>query len=341
MKKIVVVGSANMDSTLKVDSFDFTSSFLGEGLNKLGAAKSDVLGGKGANQAVSAKLQSEGTDTKIYFIGCVGEDESGVTVLENLHKLGIDYSGVEVLKGKNTDGRMIFVDNQGQNRMIGYGDCIKELKPELLFDEKRRKILDDADYILAQMKMPKETVEALIKYAEENNKPMLLDPTPLENSSILFDDNLINKIKYLTPNEEEAYALAMYEKGLSPNEAKKRFENLILLNNRNKIIEEITKFVSNHPNVIATLGDQGVVYNEQGKIFNKKPYTNKCIDSTGAGDTFNGAFIAAISRGENIHTAIDYALADCAVKIQHEGAQNGMQKLSQTKKYLQDKEYTM
>ena len=330
MSNIVVIGSANMDSTLYVDSFDFTNPFSSEGLNILGGAKMNVLGGKGANQAVSACKQLNKTDNKVYFIGCIGGDESGITVEENLEKLGIDRTGILVLEEKNTDGRMIFVDKNGQNRMIGYGDCIKELKPDVLFDSIRKPILDNADFLVAQMKMPKETVKALIEYAEECGKPLLLDPTPLENTKMLFEDDLIRKVAYLSPNEEEAFALAMYEKGLTTEEAKERYEK----EDKAFVLKTITELVTSHPNIVATLGENGVLYQDQGKLVHKKAYPTKCIDSTGAGDTFNGAFIAGIARGENIHTAIDYALVDCANKVQQKGAQNGMQTLQETEEYL-------
>ncbi len=325
MKKIVVIGSANMDTTHRVETFP--NNLTSEGLNNI-LETNRVLGGKGANQAVSAALQSQGTDTQIYFIGCIGKDEAGIKILESLKEREIDYTGVRVLD-KETDGRVILVDKDGNNQMFGYGDCIKELTPEIVFNEKTNQIMQDADIIIIQMKMPAETVEKVIEFCEKNGKTLIIDPTPIEKSSLLTEKGLLDKATFLTPNEEEAFALAMYEKKYTSDEIKKMYNAML----RDDILRIIEEFVGKHHNVIATLGDKGVMYYNR-VIRHKKPYPTKCIDSTGAGDTFNGAFAAALSRGEDLDTAIDYALMDCANKVKYPGAQNGMQTLEETKRDL-------
>lgn len=326
MKNIVVIGSANMDTTHYV--VEFPTDLTSECINNVEDVIR-VLGGKGANQAVSASLQSEGTDNKVYFIGCVGQDESGVEILKKFKESNINYFGVEVLKDTSTDGRIIFVDKDGNNKMLGYGNCVKQLLPSIVFNEKNKPIMDQADIVMLQMKMPDETTEKIIEFCNQSGKVLLIDPTPIEKSSLLAKKGLIDNITYLTPNEEEAYALAMYEMGYDLDTIKEHYSKSTE-ENKMKIIRAL---VEKHPNVIATLGSKGVMYNNNG-VKVQKPYTDKCIDSTGAGDTFNGAFIGAIARGESLESAIDYAMVDCAHKVKYKGAQNGMQTYKETKRDL-------
>lgn len=323
MSNIIIIGSANMDTSCYLEG-DFPEVLTAEGLNQVEKTET-VLGGKGFNQAVSAKKQSS-QDDRISFIGCIGEDKQGVSIIEKLKEMRIDYSGVKVLKDKKTDGRIIFVDKNGNNRMIGYGDCVKELKPSVFEDENIQKKISEADFIMIQMKMPEETVEYLIDYCEKNGKTLLIDPTPPEKSSLLLRKGLLDKASFLTPNEEEAYALSKYEEGFSFEEIKGMFKK----ENKVQILESIRRLIKNHPNIVATLGENGVMYNNNGIVNVKNAYKTKCIDSTGAGDTFNGAFITAIARGENLNEAVKCAQMSSSIKVQFAGAQNGMPTLDET-----------
>lgn len=327
MSNIVIIGSANMDTTHYLNS-EFPQDLTEEGANTI-VKSLRVLGGKGANQAISTKKQAGKMD-KVSFIGCVGKDQAGLQIIENLKESGIDYSGVKVLDGMQTDGRIIFVDKNGNNKMMGYGDCIKQLTPKMLSDEGIQRVLEDSDMVMIQMKMPEDTVEYIIKYCDENKKRILIDPTPLEKSSTLVTKNLLGKATYLTPNEEEAYALSQYTKGHNFDEVQQMFKKTT----KHQRLDDIRELVQKYPNVIATLGENGVEYNNNGRIIVKKTYPTHCKDSTGAGDTFNGAFIAAIARGENLDTAIDYALMSSSIKVRYEGAQNGMPSYEETKEEL-------
>lgn len=328
MANIVIIGSANMDTTHYLDG-EFPQDLTAEGSNAI-AKSLIVLGGKGANQAVSVAKQTENGEHDITFVGCVGKDESGVKIIEQFKKNGIDYSGVKVLDGMKTDGRIIFVDKQGNNRMMGYGDCIKQLTPELISNEGIQEILKDADIVVIQMKMPTETVEYIINYCAENNKRVLIDPTPLEKSSALVTKGLLDKATYLTPNEDEAYALSQYVKGYNLDEVQQMFKKT----SKYQRLDEIKELVQKYPSVIATLGENGVAYNNNGRVIIKKTYPTQCKDSTGAGDTFNGAFTAAIARGEELNTAMEYALMASSMKVRYEGTQNGMPTYEETKKEL-------
>lgn len=324
MSKIVVIGSANMDTTHYL-STEFPDELTQESLNEI-IKTARVLGGKGANQARAAKLQSK--ENKVYFIGCVGEDESGVKMLEEFKRVGVDFRGVKVLKGKTTDGRIIDVDKNGENRMKGYGDCIKELKPELI----DMTILENADIVAIQMKMPQETVKFVIEYCKQNNKSLVIDPTPPEKANILMEEGakLLGDAAYLTPNEEEAFALIKYGEGKDITQIKKEFKETP----KEVRLQMIQDFVAKHPNVIATIGGDGVIYHNGKGAIRKRTFPTECKDSTGAGDTFNGAFIASLARGEKLEKAIEYGLMASSMKVRYEGAQNGVPTYEEVTKAL-------
>ncbi len=325
MSRIVVIGSANMDTTHYLAS-EFPDDLTQESLNEI-IKTARVLGGKGANQARASKLQSKGD--KVYFIGCVGEDESGVKMLEEFKRVGVDFRGVKVLKGKNTDGRIIDVDKNGENRMKGYGDCVKELKPEVI----DMTILEKADIVAIQMKMPQETVKFVIDYCKRNNKPLVIDPTPPEKANILMENaaTLLGQATYLTPNEEEAFALIKYAEGKDITQIKKEFKETP----KEERLKMIQDFVKKHPNVVATIGGEGVIYHNGRDAIRKRTFPTECKDSTGAGDTFNGAFIASLARGEDLDRAIEYGLMASSMKVRYEGAQNGVPTYEEVTKALE------
>ena len=325
MSKIVVIGSANMDTTHYLNS-DFPDDLTQESLNEI-VKTARVLGGKGANQARASKLQSK--DDQVYFIGCIGQDEAGLKMLEEFKRVGVNFKGVKVLKGKNTDGRIIDVDKNGENRMKGYGDCIKELKPESI----DMTILENADIVAIQMKMPQETVKFVIEYCKNNNKPLVIDPTPPEKANILMVDNakLLMEATYLTPNEEEAFALIKYAEGKDIVQIKKEFKETP----KEVRLQMIQEFVAKHPNVVATIGGDGVIYHDGKNVIRKRTFPTECKDSTGAGDTFNGAFIAALARKEKLDKAIEYGLMASSMKVRFEGAQNGVPTYEDTKRMIE------
>ena len=325
MSKIVVIGSANMDTTHYLNS-DFPDDLTQESLNEI-VKTARVLGGKGANQARASKLQSK--DDQVYFIGCIGQDEAGLKMLEEFKRVGVNFKGVKVLKGKNTDGRIIDVDKNGENRMKGYGDCIKELKPESI----DMTILENADIVAIQMKMPQETVKFVIEYCKNNNKPLVIDPTPPEKANILMLDNakLLMEATYFTPNEEEAFALIKYAEGKDIVQIKKEFKETP----KEVRLQMIQEFVAKHPNVVATIGGDGVIYHDGKNVIRKRTFPTECKDSTGAGDTFNGAFIAALVRKEKLDKAIEYGLMASSMKVRFEGAQNGVPTYEDTKRMIE------
>lgn len=324
-KNVIFLGSINMDIKHTVDEFPEEGS--NENTNEI-LSTEKVLGGKGANQAVATLKQSNGVNVSI--IGCVGKDEAGLVALTNLRDSGVDISRVKVVIDKKTDGRIITVNKKGENRMIGYGDCIKQLLPSMIDEEQ----LKNADIIAIQLKMPPETVRYVIEICKRHNKKLVIDPTPPDKSAILVQNNyeLLRQATYLTPNEEEAFALIKYAEGKNMQEIKKEFQ-ATSPEERLKMIEEL---VRKYPNVVATIGEGGVIYNSNGKVVRKATYPTVCKDSTGAGDTFNGAFIGSMTRDEALDKSIEFGLMASSIKVRYSGAQNGVPLYEETQKAIND-----
>ena len=322
MAKILFIGSANMDKTLYLKT-EHPDELTQECLNEIQKV-AKLLGGKGANQARANRIQS--TNDEIYFVGCVGDDDNGRSIITELTNVGVNTEGIKVLEDFKTDGRIITVDKNGDNKMMGYGDCIKQLTPEMIDSE----LLESSDIVAIQMKMPEETVKYVIEYCKKHKKTLVIDPTPLEKTAILMKNNqeLLNVATYLTPNEEEAFALIGYMNGKDSATIKKEFKET----SEDKRLEMIEKFVGKFPNVVATIGKHGVIYNNNGKVIRKETYPTVCKDSTGAGDTFNGAFIASMARGEKLPESIDYGLLVSSMKVRYEGAQEGVPTFEEAKK---------
>ena len=331
MAKIVVIGSANMDTTHYLKG-DFPDECTQESLNEI-ERTARVLGGKGANQARAAKLQSKAD--KVYFIGCVGKDESGLSILEEFRNVKVNFSGINLLENTATDGRIIYVNKNGDNKMMGYGDCVKQLKPDVIDLD----ILTNADIVAIQMKMPPETCRFVIDYCQKHNKPLIIDPTPPEKATILAenDGELLREATYFTPNEEEAFALIKFLEGkTSMKEINEEFKQTP----KDVRLKMIEKLVERFPNIVATIGGDGVIYNN-GKVIRKATYPTICRDSTGAGDTFNGAFIASLARGENIDKAVEFGLMASSIKVQYRGAQNGVPTYEETLKAIEKAQKTV
>lgn len=360
MPKVVFIGSANMDKSIKLKA-KIPGQLTRECTNE--STETITPGGKALNQALAFIKQFPGAD--VHFIGCVGTeikpgknvpeiDANGQVLKEILEKAGIGIEGLKVIdkvieekvkkpdgtfemqkRRVKTDGRVITVSGEdGDYRMTGYGDCIKELTRENI--PEMDSILEGADLVVIQLKMPPETVRYVIEYCSRNNVKLLVDPTPLDKSRILVENNceLLKKATYLSPNEEEAFALAMYAAGKNLEE----IDALFRTTSSKQRTEMIKALVRTSPNIFATMGGDGVIFNRDGEIITQETYPTFCNDATGAGDTFNGAFAAAIMRDEDYETAILYGLMASSLKVQRDGAQNGVPSYEEIENRMEEEE---
>src|SRR5215470_10804766 len=263
--RIAVVGSANIDLTT------FASRFPKPGETIFGDKFDLGFGGKGANQAVAARLC--GAD--VFMVARVGSDLFGPATIENFKKLGIDATHVKQVEGLSSGVAPIFVDPSGQNRIIvvkGANDALKPADVDAAADT-----LKSTDCIVLQFEIPLETVYYTIQFARKNNIRCILNPAPAQP----IDLKAVADLDYFVPNESEAETIT----GLpvkSVDDAKKCAEKLL---------------GSGIRRVLITLGANGSLLAGKDGMEHVPAFAVKSVDSTGAGDAFIGSFATFLGEG--------------------------------------------
>src|SRR5690554_293080 len=191
MGKIVVIGSINMDYTALVHKLPVVGETLLAHNFKMSG------GGKGANQAMAAAIFSD----SVKMIGMVGDDIAGHALYEQMQKKGVDVSCVEFCDTP-TGNALIYVDDNGRNTIVVYPGANHQLTPAII--RKYEDVIKEADLVMMQLEIPLETVKEATEIAYKNNVPVLLNPAPAQK----LDEELLNKITYITPNETELLRLA-------------------------------------------------------------------------------------------------------------------------------------
>ena len=289
MGKIVVIGSANTDLVIN------TSRIPEPGETVLGGRFMMAAGGKGANQAVAA--QRLGAD--VTFVACVGDDLFGKDSLDGYSREGMNTSLVSVKGGVPSGVASIFVDADAENVIVVAPGANSELgKAEI---EAAEKEIEKADFVLMQLETPMETVEYAAARAFEAGTRIVLNPAPAAELS----DALLSRLWLITPNRTEAQLIT----GLpvtNEEEAAAAAESLV------------AKGVKN---VVITLGSKGayVLSEDFRGVVPANPV--KAVDTTAAGDTFNGALCVALSEGRGLPDACRFAAKASAISVTRAGAQ--------------------
>ncbi|WP_404331800.1 ribokinase [Mesobacillus maritimus] len=259
-----------------------------KGETLLGQSFKTVPGGKGANQAVAAsRLGAE-----VYMIGCVGEDEFGKIILDNFKKNGVHTNYVKPVTHIETGTAHITLA-EGDNSIIVVEGANRYVTPEYI--ETALDVILSADMVLIQQEIPEETVEYVAQICHEKGTPLLLNPAPARPVS----QAVIEKATYITPNETEAGVLFS---GEEPSEAMKKFPNKVFI----------------------TEGKKGVRFHDGVKEVLVPSYPVEAVDTTGAGDTFNGAIAVALSEGKSLQDSLAFANRAASLSVTKFGAQGGM-----------------
>lgn len=190
-KKVVVLGSINVDTTYHVDRFPQPGETISA------KSKSSAPGGKGANQAVAAARSG----AKTAFIGAVGSDSEGQYMLEALKDNDVDTHHITVDKYHGTGTAAVTLDAEGQNDIMIYGGANQAMTPELVADIDD--ILDDADFLISQFETPQDVTLAAFKKAKEHGVTTILNPAPAHE--IIPD--LLKVTDVIAPNENECALL--------------------------------------------------------------------------------------------------------------------------------------
>ncbi|SOC28673.1 ribokinase [Brochothrix thermosphacta] len=244
-------------------------------------------GGKGANQAVTAARLG----ATVTMVGCVGDDSYGEMIIKNLEKENVNTSLVKRFT-KKTSGTAHITVAEGDNSIIVVKGT-NDLVDESLIEEARAEIAS-SDIVMAQYEIPLPIIDYLAKVCEEEGTSFLLNPAPAAD----IQTETLKRITYLTPNENE-------NKLIFPNKTSD---------------EAIADFPGN---LLVTLGEKGVRF-QTDTIQTVPAFKVAVTDTTGAGDTFNGAFAVAIAEGKDIETAVLFGNAAAALSVQKLGAQSGM-----------------
>jgi ribokinase len=299
---IVVIGSINMDLVLRVPRMPAAGETL------TGSAFQTIPGGKGANQAVAcARLGSDKPDLdsapKVAMIGCLGDDGFGQILRAALVSEGIDVSHVSTMPGIASGIASILVDASGQNSIVIAGGANDSLAPKHI--DAARELIAQASIVVLQLETPLATVQHAIDLAHALGKTVVLNPAPAAH----LPAPLLAKVDYLIPNEIEAAMLADTSFDSAMQNVAATAESLLEKGCRN---------------VLITLGAKGVhAALEQGsQTFAAHPVT--AIDSTAAGDTFIGGFVAALASGAAVIDAIALGQRAAAWSVTRHGAQTSI-----------------
>ena len=295
MSAVVVVGSINVDLVAVVPRLPAAGeTALGRRIDRHG-------GGKGANAAVAAsRLGAE-----VALVGCVGADELGRATLAELEAEGVDVTGVASRDDEPTGTALIVVDEAGENQIavgaganavLGAADVRRELAARL----------GGCGCLLVSTEIPDDAVAAAVHAAREQGARCVLNPAPARASLL----DLSSARPLLTPNLGEARQLAAAAGASGAGTAEAAASALAQR--------------TGAP-VIVTLGAGGALLSAPGAAARRFPARPaRAVDTTGAGDSFNGALAARLAAGDDVGTAIEYALVAASLSVQSVGARGGM-----------------
>lgn len=294
MMKLAVVGSINMDMTVTAERIPLKGETL------RGDSLSHIPGGKGANQAVAmAKL---GADVEMF--GCVGNDENGRNLLKHLKEVGVKTDHVDVLEDTPTGIAMITVGDN-DNTIIVVPGANGRVDREYVDGIKEE--LKKFDMVVLQHEIPLDTVHYVIEFCAEQNIPVVLNPAPAAEVPM----DIIEKVTYVTPNEHEA--VLIFGNELTTEELLRKYPEKLVI----------------------TQGSRGVsACLKNQEILNVPVRPAKVVDTTGAGDTLNGAFAVQIANGADMKTALTYANTAASLSTEKFGAQSGMPSAEEVEKEL-------
>lgn len=288
---IVVLGSANMDLVLPVERLALAGETISGGDLAL------FPGGKGANQAYAVGRLGG----RVVFVGQVGDDAFGSRLIASLEQAGVDTSRVGKCETP-TGCACIYVLPNGENSIVISPGANGAVLPE--FTLPKLDLLHEGCYLLTQLEIPLVTVEAALAKAKAAGATTVLDPAPVRPLSL----ELLRCVDYLTPNQTEAAAL-LGDPNLEISDfhqAANIAERLLLLGPGAAVLK---------------LGSLGC-YVAAGRFRAAVPsFKVTAVDTTAAGDIFNGAFAVALAEGRDAVEAAVFASAAAAISVMRPGAQ--------------------
>lgn len=288
MKKIIVIGSSNTDMVVRSEHLPKPGeTVLGGGFMMVG-------GGKGANQAVAVAKMGH----SVIFAAAVGADIFGDEAVERYRHLGIDTSYI-AHKDTPSGIALIMVDSAAQNSIsvaLGANNelMLEDVMPAL-------DTIEEGDIVLLQLEIPMATVEACVSVAAAKGARVILNPAP----AVKVSEQVLSKLYLITPNQTEAEILTGVE-----------VKDTITAR---LAAEELSR--AGVHKVVVTMGSDGALLYEDGKSEIVPAHKVDAVDTTAAGDVYNGALCAALAEGMSLREALRFATKASAISVTRVGAQ--------------------
>lgn len=289
MNKVTIVGSLNVDTTLRIKRMPLPGETLAA------EGKSSAAGGKGANQAVSAARSGAQTA----FIGEVGKDNSGQMMLDEMKTNGIDVAGIRENDQVGTGTASILLDENGQNSILIYGGANQQLSPTDV--EAAKDKITAADFVVAQFETPQAATLRAFQLAKANGVTTILNPAPAQK----IDPEVLKLTDLIIPNETESAELTG-----------------VIITDETSMLISAAKFAQmGVRNLIITVGAKGAFYCTQDGYSFIPAFKVNAVDTTAAGDTFIGALSSQLKPDmSNIEKALVYAQRASSLAVQKMGA---------------------
>lgn len=299
---ILVFGSSNTDFVINIPDFPQ------KGETSTGGAFAVFPGGKGANQASAAALLGG----EVRFVSRIGSDHYGDERISHLKRCGVNVSGVIRDKARSSGIAFIIVDKTGANRIVVAPGSNERLSPADIV--KSSKFIKEAKVVLLQLEMPTATAIEVIERASRLDKVIILNPAPFKT----LPRRILSKVSILTPNEPEAERLIgiRVSNRASAIRAQKRMGDFGI------------------KKLLVTIGRKGVIIITPEIVRLIPAVKVKTVDTTGAGDAFNGALAVAVSKEMDICKAAEFAAAAASVSTTKHGAASSLPTLKEVEAKL-------
>ena len=301
-KTLTILGSINADHVISVPYF----AKPGETLT--GQNYQISYGGKGANQAVAAARLG----AKVAFISCIGSDSIGETMKNVFVKEGIDTTYINTVPQEMTGMAFIQVAKSSENCIVLASGANAHLG-EMVVRQSEAQIAQ-SDCLLMQLETPLYGVELAAQIAKKNGVQVVLNPAPAQ----ILSDELLSLIDIITPNETEAEILT----GVRVRDEQSALEAAQVFHKKGIDC------------VMITLGEKGVFVSQNGETRIINGFRVKAVDTTAAGDTFNGGFVTALLEGQSFENAVRFGQAAAAISVTRKGAQPSIPTRQETLEFL-------
>lgn len=302
--QIVVIGSLNADLVQKVDRLPKPGETIA------GGNLETFSGGKGANQAVAAGRMGARTS----MIGQVGNDSLAALLLDSLRDAGVDCGSVGVAESA-TGTAVILVLPDGENLIVIAPGANATVTPALAAE--RLRVLEEGSFLLSQLEIPVASVERSLAAAKGRGATTILDPAPARTLA----PELLRHVDFLTPNETETLTL-LGESGLA-------------METDSDLDAAAKRVLALGPKaVVLKLGARGCLIATEEEIHRVPGFKVDAVDTTAAGDVFNGAFATALAEGKPLSTAARFANAAAALAVTRPGAQNSVPSRREVDRFL-------